>query len=78
MCCTTAAGLSIFAGRGGPVLTDFWARLRRIEPELEVFADLDDGLFAPDTMVPLFIHGDGGRTYKHGSSNATLAWPWIG
>lgn len=78
MCCTTAAGLSIFAGRGGPVLTDFWARLRRIEPELEVFADLDDGLFAPDTMVPLFIHGDGGRTYKHQELMVLQMQPLLG
>lgn len=31
---------------------------------MEVFHDMESGLVSAETLVPLLIHGDGGRTYK--------------
>ena len=60
------------------MLAEFWARLKMVEPGLEVFDDLDDGLVSADRLVPLYMHGDGGRTYKHAELMVVQFQPAIG
>lgn len=63
---------------GKHVLPQFWARLKVLEPDLQVFRDLDSGVLADSTLVPLLVHGDGGRTFKRDELMVVQFQPVLG
>lgn len=46
---------------GGPRLQEFWSRYRAWMPDHEMWSHSH---FDTSTLVPLMVHGDGGRTFK--------------
>ena len=49
------------AHSGSSRLEEFWQRYRALEPNFEIFSH---DFWEPGDLVPLYIHGDGGRTYR--------------
>ena len=48
-----------------PVLKEFWARFRGINPTHGIFALESEGGLSLDTCIPFYSHTDEGRSYKH-------------
>ena len=46
---------------GGPRLQEFWSRYRAWMPDHEMWTHSH---FDTSALVPLMVHGDGGRTFK--------------
>ena len=46
------------------MLADFWANYCLENPDHPVASDIHSGTVDPSYLVPLNLHGDGGRTYK--------------
>lgn len=61
-------------------LLEFWENMKRIQPHFSLFCDDDDGGNTCDfsRLVPLYIHGDEGRTLKKGGLMIVSVQPVIG
>ena len=54
--------MCVLVDLGSSRLAEFWEHFRDEQPTHEVF---DHGQFIDySSLVPLYLHGDGGRTYK--------------
>ncbi|CAE7881007.1 unnamed protein product [Symbiodinium microadriaticum] len=47
-----------------PLLTEFWARYKKLHPDNQLFVLADNGEVCLSRTIPLFAHVDEGRTYK--------------
>ena len=49
---------------GEAVLSDFWVHFEQLNPTHPVVLELQNGVVHPANLVPLLLHGDGGRHYR--------------
>ena len=49
---------------GEAVLSDFWVHFEQLNPTHPVVLELQNGAVHPANLVPLLLHGDGGRHYR--------------
>ncbi|CAE7475214.1 unnamed protein product, partial [Symbiodinium pilosum] len=47
-----------------PVLADFWHHFMISEPDHPIVDDIQSGRVDPSYLIPINLHGDGGRTFK--------------